>query len=218
MTTTAELAKALVKARRACDATVFKAGKNSAQGYSYTGHLHVLTGGARRALLDHGLSLVQVGVSFVGVETYKTRSGEQVCWRWRGDFMLVHDSGETLALSYEATTGANDKAAFVASTALDRTAHMRVLELAGSDEENPEHDSNEPPRGQPQASGDLLSDMYDDLRNRSTADELTQWARDLAVLKARADQKKPLWDAFAERCRSLGADPAALAANARKAA
>ena len=36
-----------------------------------------------------------------------------------------------------------DKAAFVASTALDRTAILRIMQLAGSDEENPEHDSNE---------------------------------------------------------------------------
>lgn len=217
MTTNAELAKALVKARRACDATVFKAGKNSAQGYSFTGHLHVLTGGARRALLDHGLSLVQVGVSFAGVETYKTRSGEQVCWRWRGDFVLVHDSGETMALSYEATTGANDKAAFVASTALDRTAHMRVLELAGSDEENPEHDTHSEPQSM-QVSGDMFADMAADLGQRAEPDSLTQWARDLALLKARADQKKPLWDAFKARCESLGLNPATLAANARKAA
>jgi hypothetical protein len=125
---------------------VHKAGKNEAQRYTYVGHEHVLVGGARDALLENGLVLMLEGYELVGTDSYKTSSGDKQCWRWRGRFVLLHaPSGEHRELTYEATTVPNDKAGFVASTALDRTAHMRVLELAGSDEENPEHDSNEPP-------------------------------------------------------------------------
>jgi len=143
--TTSALATALIAARKACSPTVHKAGKNDAQKYTYVGHEHVLVGGARNALLEHGLVLMLEGYELVGADSYKTGSGDKQCWRWRGRFVLLHaPSGEQRELFYEATTVPNDKAGFVASTALDRTAHMRVLELAGSDEENPEHDSNEP--------------------------------------------------------------------------
>jgi hypothetical protein len=139
------LAAALIAARKQCTPTVHKAGANQAQGYKYVGHEHVLVGGARDALLDNGLVLLLESYELVGADTYKTSGGEKLVWRWRGRFLLLHTSGEQLSLSYEATTVTNDKAGFVASTALDRTAHMRVLELAGSDEENPEHDSHEAP-------------------------------------------------------------------------
>lgn len=138
-----ELAKALIAARQACQATVYKAGANEAQRYKFVGHEHVLGGGARTALLANGLVLEQVKVEYIGQERYQTRNGENTVWRWRGVHKLLHTSGEERTYEYEATTVPNDKAAFVASTALDRTAHMRVLELAGSAEENPEHDSHE---------------------------------------------------------------------------
>jgi hypothetical protein len=147
------LATALIAARKACSPTVHKAGENKTQNYKYVGHLHVLIGGARNALLENGLVLMLEGYELVGTDAYKTSGGDKQCWRWRGRFVLLHaPSGEHRELSYEATTVPNDKAGFVASTALDRTAHMRVLELAGSDEENPEHDSNEPPKERPRKS------------------------------------------------------------------
>jgi hypothetical protein len=211
-----ELVAALVKARAQLKGTVFKAGRNDAQRFAYVGHEHVLVSGAREALLSCGLVLVQTGVEYAGESVYKTSKGEATCWRWRGSFVLAHTSGAQMILSFEATTQANDKAGYVASTALDRTAHLRVLELAGSSEEDPEHDPGA--QQQPQVSGDLFGDMLADLEQRSAPEALTQWARDLAVLKARADQKKPLWDAFGARCKGLGHDPATLAANARKAA
>lgn len=138
------LMAALLAARKRVSPTVHKAGKNEQQKYTYVGHEHVLAGGARDALLENGLVLLLESYELVGADSYKTQSGDKQCWRWRGRFLLLHTSGEQLALAYEATTVPNDKAGFVASTALDRTAHMRVLELAGSDEENPEHDSHEP--------------------------------------------------------------------------
>lgn len=143
---------ALLAARQRVPARVHKAGKNEQQRYTYVGHEHVLVGGARDALLENGLVLLLESYEMVGADSYKTQSGDKQCWRWRGRFLLLHTSGEQLGLSYEATTVPNDKAGFVASTALDRTAHMRVLELAGSDEENPEHDSNEPPAAKTRSS------------------------------------------------------------------
>lgn len=140
----AEIVKALIAARSSCSATVHKAGNNQAQGYKFVGHEHVLTAGARKALLENGLLLEQVKVEFLGEVPYQTRNGEQKMLRWRGLHKLVHVSGEERGYEFEATTAANDKAAYVASTALDRVAHLRLLELAGSAEENPEHDSHEP--------------------------------------------------------------------------
>lgn len=137
-----ELITALIAARQAVHLKVHKAGKNSAQGYKFVGHEHVLEH-SRAAMLAHGLILEQVGVEYLGSETYTTRSGTNSAWRWRGTHKLIHVSGEERTYVFEATTGPNDKAAFVASTALDRTAILRIMQLAGSDEENPEHDSNE---------------------------------------------------------------------------
>lgn len=139
----AALVIALVAARKAVSPTVHKGGNNSAQNYKYVGHEHVLVSGARQALLDNGLVLEQQAVELCGTFENVTRNGTNTVLRWKGTHVLLHESGESRTYVFEATTQANDKAAFVASTALDRTAHMRVLELAGSAEENPEHDSHD---------------------------------------------------------------------------
>lgn len=137
-----ELVAALIAARTAVHLKVKKAGWNKAQSYSFAGHEHVLEH-VRATMLAHGLILEQVDVEYLGSETYTTRSGTNAAWRWRGTHKLIHTSGEERTYVFAATTGPNDKAAFVASTALDRTAILRIMQLAGSDEENPEHDSNE---------------------------------------------------------------------------
>ena len=133
-----ELAKALASARAVMRGTVFKGGTNSHQKYPYVGHEHVMTSGAREALFENGLSLVQTGVEFVG----ELPGGKTQVLLWRGTFKLLHASGESLELTYLATTQAGDKAAFIASTGLDRTAFLRVLALAGSSEDDPDHDVN----------------------------------------------------------------------------
>ena len=134
-----ELAKALATARGVMRGTVHKGGTNQHQRYPYVGHEHVMVSGAREALHGNGLSLVQTGVEYVG----EVPGGKVQALLWRGTFRLLHASGESLDLSYLATTQANDKAAFVASTSLDRTAFLRVLALAGSSEEDPEHDEHD---------------------------------------------------------------------------
>lgn len=219
----AELTVALVKARQEMRGTVYKAGRNDAQRFAYVGHEHVLVSGARDALLKHGLALVQTGVEFAGESTYRTSKGDNACWRWRGKFTLAHTSGGALELTFEATTQANDKAGYVASTALDRTAHLRVLELAGSSEEDPEHNSHD---DEPQRRQDTVSSGHDaaaaqmgrDLDVIRDEQTLVQWARTLAAMKFGAQATGMLWRGFGERCKELGLDPHAVAAQARKAA
>lgn len=138
-----ELTKALIQARIACGAVVRKDGQNTAQGFNYVGHVHVLVSGAREALLLNGLSLAEKSVEFAGELSIPKRDGAQLIWRWRGVFELAHIGGESREYTFEATTFAADKAAYIASTALDRTAMLRVCQLAGGAKEDPEHDSNE---------------------------------------------------------------------------
>lgn len=133
------LASALIKARKAAHATVFKAGRNTDQRYRYVGHEQVIVA-SRDILLDAGLSLEQRAVEYAGELIAPGRQGNRPVWRWVGHFVLVHESGEERGYRFEATTQPNDKAAFVASTSLDRVAHMRVLELAGTEDEDPESD------------------------------------------------------------------------------
>jgi len=160
---TGELAKALCAARGVMRGTVHKGGTNAHQRYPYVGHEHVMVSGAREALHDNGLSLVQTGVEYVG----EVPGGKVQALLWRGTFRLLHASGESLDLSYLATTQANDKSAFVASTSLDRTAFLRVLALAGSSEEDPEHDEHDR-RAQPNHK-EQMQPSHDRERNATDA-------------------------------------------------
>jgi hypothetical protein len=125
----------------ACKAVIRKEGKNSAQGYAYVGHEHVLTSGAREALLSQGLVLELTGTDFVGTLEIPKKDGVSLVWRWRGTFQLAHEeSGLSQMYAIEATTQANDKAAYVASTALERTMLLRLCQMSGGSKEDPEHD------------------------------------------------------------------------------
>lgn len=144
-----KLTAALVSARMAVADTVYKAGRNTHQKYPYVGHEDVVRH-ARKALLEAGLTLEETSVEYVGVLTSVTSRGEAPVWRWRGSFVLSHTSGEWRSYTYESTTQPGDKAAFVASTSLDRTALMRVMQLAGTVEEDVDHDYQNAPQA-PQA-------------------------------------------------------------------
>lgn len=126
---------ALIAARTAVSARVFKAQYNAHQKYKYVSHEAVLQH-AREALLQNGLVLEQRSVTYDGELPVK----QSTVWRWSGVFALVHRLGEERAYTFSATTQPNDKAAYVASTSLDKVAHMRVLALAGTDDENAEAD------------------------------------------------------------------------------
>lgn len=128
------LVKALAQARLATPWFVSKGGFNQHSRYSFVGHPDVMAHDGRRVLAEHGLVLLQTLVRYAG-EAPGTKATTHL---WDGEYLLAHESGESLTLRLQATTQANDKTAFVASTALDRTIHLRVLNLAGSDDEDPD--------------------------------------------------------------------------------
>jgi hypothetical protein len=133
----AALTKALCQARSKLSGTVFKSGMNQHQRYAYVGHEQVVRSGAREALGECGLALVQTNVELV---SDAVPAGKVQAHLYRGEFLLLHESGESLPLTFLATVQPNDKSAFVASTSLDRVALLRLLCLAGSSDEDPESD------------------------------------------------------------------------------
>jgi hypothetical protein len=130
----------------------------------------------------------------------------------------------------------NDKASFVASTAADRTLLMRLMRLAGTSDENPEHDSHDeghrqqsgggPVKAQPRAAGNggqpraqntneagrVVQQLVEDL-NKAPADRETlanfyEYARsELAQAGATEQQKLVVQEAFGKRCASAGLKP-----------
>lgn len=210
-----ELNKALVTARAAVGPTVYKAGKNEVQRYAFVGHEHVVTH-ARAAMLAAGLVLEQTRVEYVQDLTYATRNGEQHAWLWRGDFALLHTSGESRSYSFVATTGPNDKAGFVASTALDRTAILRIMQLAGSLEEDLEHDANnqaDVPVQRRNTATSVQSHVDDALTTCKDRAAMVRWARDLVAMSG---DKTHAWQAFAAQCAILELSPGDIAKEARK--
>jgi hypothetical protein len=132
-----ELAKALCAARATMKGTVFKGGVNQHQKYPYVGHEDVMTSGARDALNAHGLAPLQTKATLVG----EVPHGKVPVLLWRATYRILHTSGEFFDTEIEGTTQAGDKCAYQANTMLDRTMYLRLLALAGSAEENTEHDA-----------------------------------------------------------------------------
>lgn len=215
------LVSALIAARKKVQATVYKAGQNRTQNYAFVGHEHVLAH-VRAALLENELSLEQTKVEFVQELLYSTRNGQQTAWLWRGTHVLIHSSGEIREYVFLATTGTNDKSGFVASTSLDRTALLRVMQLAGSNEENPEHDSHEPTQRGGQASrnadADEIGAMVNiDLPRCVDKDSLALWAQRMIELVGPVKATPP-WKAFQARCEALNLQPRDVVNAAQKAA
>lgn len=126
---------ALLEARKSVAATVQKKGEKTEGGggrYNYVGHEHVVLH-CRRALHDNGLTFTQVSCVML-VDPV----------RWCANFVLEHAGSFTDKAygPFECTLPANGKEAFIASTALDRTAMLRIMGIAGSAEEDPEHNVN----------------------------------------------------------------------------
>lgn len=212
-----ELTKALVAAKKMVSPTVYKAGRNEAQRYAYVGHEHVVSH-ARAAMIANGLSLEQVSVSFDRELTYQTRNGAQVSWLWIGEYALHHTSGESRSYRCVATTAANDKAGYVASTALDRTIMLRLMALAGSLEEDPEHDSHEPdPSNERRHTATVTMQEHVDEHLVKCTDKssLVQWARDLLRMPGDKAAKAAAWEAFAAQCAIVGVAPSDVAKEAK---
>ena len=234
---TENLRSALVAAQATVNGMVFKAGANTAQNYRYVGHKEVIEH-VREAMRSHGIVVVPTRLRFVQDLTYRTSRGEQHAWLWEQDFVVVHvASNEREAVTVQATTACNDKAAFVASTAADRTLLMRLMRLAGTSEENPEHDSHDEqqPNGQRQGggqqrpaqgkpaqqqqrqpsadSGRVIQGLLEDLAklrksDRSTLASFYAYAREqLEVCAASEQQRTTVQKAFGQVCESNGLKP-----------
>lgn len=232
-----QLVPALVRARqRITSGKVFKAGQNQHQRYAYVGHEDVVAV-ARHALLAEGLTLTQVSVKYLcNLPTPTSKSADSFAHLWEGSFWLCHESGQGQYMTFQASTQANDKSAFVASTALDRTALMRVLQLAGSAEENPEHDSHDVQERAPEqnhqqaaramekrdagqtAAQYMAEQIADHIKVLGTLDNdgvLVEWGRWLMDYTAPKAFKVPAWDAFGKRCVELGLIAQEVAAKIR---
>ncbi len=217
-----ELTRALILARQGVRAVVHKADYNKHQGWGYVSHEQVLISGARTALLDNGLLLEQRAVEYVG----EVPTEKRVMWRFRATFALCHVSGEERSYVWEGVVVPNDHAAYGASTALDRVAHLRLLELAGTDED-PEFEEErqarqgkaqqQPAREQqaPKPKHDAIGQLIHDLRFVKSGDQLVSWAQYLVNERATTEAKKPAWAAFGSRCEELKLDPREVAAAAR---
>lgn len=130
MNKTEGLYAALMRCRNALKGKVYKGGTNSAQKYNYVGHEQVIEV-TRDVLSENELLLIQTKTEYMQrVSSHDESKGLHI---WRGYFTLLHvPTGETLELSFEGTTVPNDKSAYVASTAIERTALLRLFLLAGS--------------------------------------------------------------------------------------
>jgi hypothetical protein len=128
------LTGALILARKDLRGSLHKDAYNQHQKYHYLGH-ETVNEHVRPILLRHGLLLEERRVTFK-----ESVEGKSPVLVWEGEFTLSHVSGEVRDYKFSATTMVTDKAAFVASTALDRTAQLRVMALSGSAEEDPEND------------------------------------------------------------------------------
>ena len=179
-----QLAKALARARIATPWFVTKGGFNAHSRYPYVGHPDVMAHDGRRVLAEHGLALVQVLVEYVG----EMPGSKYATLLWRGEYVLLHESGESLTLRLQATTQVNDKAAFVASTALDRTVWLRLLALAGSDDEDPDNTGPQQPTqpagsqaAQQQAAAQAQAAQRDGVPQADPNPKLTKLLADFAV-------------------------------------
>ena len=221
------LFKALCAARAAIAGTVYKAGDKTGAGgtYRYVGHEHVVLH-VRAAMLEHGLMLLENKLQWVGV--ISMGQGKSDLNHWRGHLELVHVEGGSMGYVFECFTASGDKAAFIASTALDRTALLRIMGVAGSAEEDPEHNSNDRPeprapareraeQGQAARQANAnevqaeLTRIVAGLPQLQQVDQLVEWAGWLQHLPFDKGAKTAAWQAFAAKCENLGVAPKDLA-------
>lgn len=119
------------------DGVLAKEARNDFANYSYVGHEHVLRA-TRAAMLNHGLV---VGPA-VMAKPPEQLQGKHLILLWTFSIPVYHSSGHVEYFDVMATTPANDKSAFIASTAADRTLRLRLFGIAGGRAENPEDNSH----------------------------------------------------------------------------
>lgn len=136
----AEWVRAVNSAASGCAGVIGKEGKNSHQGYAFVGHEHVI----RHVKAAMDAAELVVGAPLRTSAPVAHTNGKFAIWAWVLDIPVYHSGGHREVFQVVATTQANDKSAFVASTAADRTLRLRLMGLAGGAAEDPEHDSQGP--------------------------------------------------------------------------
>ena len=148
------LLTALISAQSKVGRKVAKEGSGDGIPFKYAGHEHVIDHVAA-AMIEFGLVLTVGHVG--GPRTLDVRKGDNVRTLWSFDYVAVlhHVDGGSIEMGVSATTIPGDKAAYIASTAADRTARLRFMAIAGTNEdpEQGEHFEDTPsysaPRSQP---------------------------------------------------------------------
>lgn len=117
-----------------------KRNRNAAQGYDYVGHADVLEATAQVCPKHNVVVMAPEHTQGPHEMTVKRRNGESVMYVWGFTIGVAEaTSGHIQRFHIVATTQANDKCAFVASTAADRTLRLRLFGLGGGAKEDPEH-------------------------------------------------------------------------------
>lgn len=144
------LRKALCAAQLEVKGLIHKVNANAEQNYKYIGHEDVIER-VRDAMAKHGISVDQASLTIERSVDVGTSGGAKPRWYWRGLCLVSHTEGGVVLRVVRAMTMCNDKAAFVARTAIDRTLRMTLMGVAGS-REDPENDAPDGPgaREQPQ--------------------------------------------------------------------
>lgn len=126
---------AMQKALMAIGEHLISKERTAHQGYRYVGHADVVQ--ATAIAKKHGI-IVGAATATRLVATLELNKGH--CWLWEVTIPVYEaTSGHAEIFVIGATTQRNDKAAFVASTAADRTLRLRLFGLGGGDAEDPEH-------------------------------------------------------------------------------
>ena len=133
------IVEAMLAARNELSAVLPK--KNQGHGYRYVGHRDVIEH-VRDAFQRHGVLFGPPKALAKPEEIGRTKNGSSVLL-WHFTYCVYHVSGESLDYQISASTLGNDKCAFVANTAAERTLLLRLAGLAGGDAEDPEQEANE---------------------------------------------------------------------------
>lgn len=203
-----QLRRALNAAQRAVERFVHKANAHDDHNYRYVGHEQVVEHCAA-AMLEQGLDLHITHTE--GPHVVEARKG--VIWVWTCTAVLTHVDGGTRTYQYSVTTHPGDKAAFIATTGADRTIRLRLMQLAGSNDNPEQHDrrdrDDEAPKGV--ISTHMQRLFGHALKACETAAELRDWVGALKEQKlAKGAQRDTLYEMYTARCAELELDANAI--------
>lgn len=112
-----------------------------AHNYKYVGHADVLSATSR--LAAHNIVIGAPRETAMASREYGPADKSRCVWEWTFEIPVYEiTTGHVEVFRIAATTMPGDKAAFVASTAADRTLRLRLFGLGGGEMEDPEHPNN----------------------------------------------------------------------------